>query len=70
MSPEWAVIPAGNAHGHPHKPTLKRLKKVINPNSHILRTDDGPATDPTGDDNFIFVVEASGITEIKRVRVD
>ena len=71
VSPAWAVVPAGNSHGHPHAPTLQRLRDVISPDSHILRTDAGPApTDPSGDDNLIFVVNASGITEILRVRVD
>ena len=27
VSPDWAVIPAGNAHGHPHAPTVTRLKE-------------------------------------------
>ena len=71
VSPAWAVVPAGNSHGHPHAPTLQRLRDVISPDSDILRTDAGPApTDPSGDDNLIFVVNASGITEILRVRVD
>lgn len=71
VAPTWAVIPAGNAHGHPHAPTLKRLKKVVKPNKRILRTDDGPPdSDPTGDDNFVFVVDPDGITEILRIKVD
>ena len=31
VSPDWAVIPAGNAHGHPHAPTVTRLKQVRQP---------------------------------------
>lgn len=71
VEPEWAVIPAGNAHEHPHEPTLERLRAVIEPDARILRTDEGVEhADPTGDDNLIFVVGPAGITEVLRVRVE
>ena len=70
VNPEWAVVPAGNAHGHPHEPTLVRLRQVIGSDDHILRTDEGPeGADPSGDDNLIFVVDETGIVQILRVRV-
>lgn len=81
VNPDWAVIPAGDAHGHPTKGALDRLKKVIGPDSHILRTDESgteeflsngndATSDNTGDDNLIFVVDEDGIRKIIRVVVD
>jgi len=81
VNPEWAVIPAGNAHGHPIKTALTRIKTVISPDSHILRTDESGSeafdskdkdttSDPTGDDNLVFVVDQSGIDTIIRIKVN
>lgn len=81
VNPEWAVIPAGNAHGHPIETALDRIKAVVNPDTHILRTDESGSesfdsdgkddtSDPRGDDNYIFVVNENGIQNILRVRVD
>ena len=71
IKPTWAVIPAGNAHGHPHAPARARLREAIDKDENILRTDDGPeGNDPTGDDSFIFVVNRSHIEKIIRVKMD
>ncbi len=70
VDPTWAVIPVGNAHGHPDAPTLLRLDQVVAGN-HILRTDDGPdGNDPTSDDNFVFVVNQNRISKIIRIKVE
>ena len=81
VDPDWAVVPAGNAHGHPTRPAMTRLKAAVSPDSHILRTDESGSesfasngiddtSDPTGDDNLIFVVDQSGIKKIHRVKVE
>ena len=81
VDPEWAVVTAGNAHGHPTEPAMNRLKAAVNPDSHILRTDESGSesfdsdgedttTDPTGDDNLIFVVDRNRITQILRVQTN
>ncbi len=81
VDPEWAVVPAGNAHGHPTKPAMTRLKAAVNPDSHILRTDESGSesfasngndntSDPTGDDNLVFVVDEDGIDKILRIKVE
>ncbi len=81
VSPEWAVVPAGNAHGHPTRAAMTRLKAAVNPDSHILRTDesgtesfdsdgDDDTVDQTGDDNLIFVVNTKRIKKIIRVKVE
>ena len=60
---------------------MTRLKAAIGPDNHILRTDesgsesfdgdgDDDTTDPTGDDNLIFVVDTNRITTILRVKVE
>lgn len=79
VDPEWAVIPAGNANGHPTRDAVARLKTVISPDSHILRTDksgaahfdadgDDDTSDATGDDNLVFVVKINGIDKIIRIK--
>lgn len=81
VDPEWAVVPAGNAHGHPTKSAMTRLKAAVNPDSHILRTDESGSesfasngndntSDPTGDDNIVFVVDEDGIDKILRIKVE
>ena len=60
---------------------MNRLKAAVNPDNHILRTDESGSerfdsdgedttTDPTGDDNLIFVVDRNRITQILRVRTN
>lgn len=70
---EWAVIAAGEAHGHPTKDTLRRLRKSGIENDHILRTDQGDkpgkGDEPTGDDSFIFETDGKKITKIHWVKM-
>ncbi len=77
VSPDWVVVPAGHKHDHPTEGALRRLDKAGVDATHVLRTDDGDpiiekdATEdePSGDDNFVFVVDENGIQKIIRVSV-
>lgn len=69
VNADWAVISAGEDHGHPHEGTLRRLGKSGIADDHILRTDEGDDPDtkgdePPGDDSFIFETDGKKITKI------
>ena len=72
VSPTWAVIPAGVAHGHPHQGVLNRLgaEGLGLSERRILRTDaddDGKASELNlGDDTFVFWMDPKGIVKIEQ----
>ncbi|MFH1419188.1 MAG: MBL fold metallo-hydrolase [Planctomycetota bacterium] len=75
VDPEWAVIPAGDRHGHPTLAALRRLKKADLPPTHILTTDQGDdetkeKDEPPGDDSFIFETDGATITAIHWVKIE
>ncbi|GMU32217.1 MAG: MBL fold metallo-hydrolase [Planctomycetia bacterium] len=74
VDPEWAVIPAGEAHEHPHEGSIKRLKKAGVKPDHILRTDEGDQSgrgdEPPADDSFIFETDGRTITKVWWVEME
>jgi beta-lactamase superfamily II metal-dependent hydrolase len=73
VNADWAVISAGEAHGHPTKGALRRLGKSGIADDHILRTDEGDkqgkGDEPTGDDSFIFETDGKKITKVYWVEI-
>ena len=71
-SPTWAVISAGNPHGHPHTGVLRRLGDggIKLSKQHILRTDDGDkgarSEANLGDDTYVFSLDPEGIVSIEK----
>jgi competence protein ComEC len=76
VDPDWVVIPAGHQYNHPDPDALRRIRAVVNPDSHILRTDTGDSTpegdhrDPRSDDSFIFETDGTQINTVLRVNVN
>lgn len=79
VNAEWVLVPAGNAHGHPTKYAMNRIKAVTTDNNKILRTDasgiesyDSDGNDDTydefADDSYIFEVTPAGIQKVLRVK--
>ena len=72
VSPTWAVILAGAAHGHPDQGVLKRLGEegIGLFERRILRTDAddiGNASESNlGDDTFVFWMDPQGIVKIEQ----